>query len=448
MNEVCCNGVAKFKRRPILATRRASNKSKAKKVNFTQARVEGLRHSGLGPEPEFKPGLAIRLTARGVRTYVFVGRLHGKLAPRRPLGRVESLHLAKARAAVDKIRGDVALGIDVVAEWKALRKRDLDRKTLDQAFADFIAGDRHKPKTLRDYRSLWKLYVGGPLGRKPVEDVTAEDARKLHASAAAAVVARIKEKAKDRATRARLKSAEGKIVVSPMPTAMTSDQWKGHRTANKAVVLLRTVLAAAGRKADNPTQGISRFKQAPRRRRLSDEEAIRFRKALEGFEEVWRDFFSLSLLTGIRRQSLVAMRWADIDLDRARWIVPAAWSKHGDEMVIPLTREAVALLTEMKKRRGTSPWVFPSEKSKSGHIEEPRKARETLLKAADIQNLWLHDLRRTFGSRLAETHASGAVIAAAMGHKSLQSARSYLHLQVDAVRDAMERAAVKNGETS
>ena len=102
----------------------------------------------------------------------------------------------------------------------------------------------------------------------------------------------------------------------------------------------------------------------------------------------------------------------------------------------------------MKKRRGTSLWVFPSQKSKSGHIEEPRKARERLLKAAGIQNLWLHDLRRTFGSRLAETQASGAVIAAAMGHKSLQSARSYLHLQVDAVRDAMERAAVKSGELS
>ena len=333
---------------PFSRARRASNKSKAKKLNFTQARVEGLRHSGVGPEPEYvydkgKPGLAIRLTARGVRTYVFVGRLHGKLAPRRPLGRVELLHLAKARAAVDKIRGDVALGIDVVAEWKALRKRELDRKTLDQAFADFIAGERHKPKTVRDYRSLWKLYVAGSLGRKPVEDVTAEDARKLHANTAAAVVARMKEKAKDRATHARLKSGDftGKIVVSPMPTAMTSDQWKGHRTANKAVALLRTVLASAGRKADNPAEGISRFKQTPRRRRLSDEEAIRFRNALEDFEEAWRDFFTLSLLTGMRRQSLVAMRWADIDLDRERWIVPAAWSKHGDEIVIPLTSEAV-----------------------------------------------------------------------------------------------------------
>src|SRR5271154_3112820 len=99
---------------PFPRSKRASNKSKAKKISFTQTRVEALRHSGSGPKPEYvydrgKPGLAIRLTAGGARTYVFVGRLHGKVAPRFPLGRVVSLKLAKARAAVDKIRGDAAL---------------------------------------------------------------------------------------------------------------------------------------------------------------------------------------------------------------------------------------------------------------------------------------------------------------------------------------------------
>jgi len=203
------------------------------------------------------------------------------------------------------------------------------------------------------------------------------------------------------------------------------------------------VLSFAGRKADNPAGDVVQFKQVMRRRRLSDEEAVKFREALRTFEEAWRDFFTISLLTGMRRQSLMTMRWADVDLERSRWIVPANWSKHGDEVVVPLTREAVTLLAEMKMRRGPSPWVFPSEKSRSGHIEEPRKARERLLKAAGIENLWLHDLRRTFGSRLAEADASGPVITAAMGHKSLQSARSYLHLQVDAVREAVERASIR-----
>jgi integrase len=437
---------------PFPRSNRASNKSKAKKVSFTQTRVEALRHSGSGPAPEYvydkgKPGLAVRLTSTEVCTYVFVGRLHGKVAPRFNLGRVKSLPLAKARAAVDKIRGDVALGIDVVAQRRALRKPETEHKTLNEAFADFIAGERHRPNTLRDYKTLWTLYIADRLGRKPVKDITEEDVRKLHAGTAVAVVARRKEKAKDRAAGACKEHAvsEGAGPISVVPLA--SNAWKGHRTANKAIILLRAVLSFSGRKADNPAAGITLFRQSPRPRRLSDDEAVRFRIALESFEDRWRDFFTLSLLTGTRRQSLVAMRWVDVDLDRARWIVPATWSKHCDEIVIPLTREAVAVLEEMNKRRSISPWVFPSEKSRSGHIEEPKMARERLLKAAGIDNLWLHDLRRTFGSRLAETDASGPVIAAAMGHKSLQSARSYLHLQVDAVRDAMERASIKTRDT-
>jgi integrase len=415
---------------PFPRSERASNKSKARKIGFTQTRVEAIRHSGSRPAPEYvydreKPGLAIRLTPSGVNTYVFVGRLHGKVSPRFNLGRVKSLSLAKARGAIDKIRGDAALGLDVIAQRKALRKSETGHKTLNQAFADFTAGERHRPKTVRDYRSLWALYLADKMGKKPVAEITEEEVRKIHASTAAAVITRRRERAKHRAATIIAKS---KALITGLPTV--ADAWKGHRTANKAVALLRAVLAFAGRKTDNPAAGVTLFRQTPRRRRLSDEEAARFRKALEGFEQGWRDFFTLSLLTGMRRQNLMAMRWADVELERARWIVPATWSKHGDEVVIPLTREAVTLLQDMKDRRGASPWVFPSDKSQSGHIEEPKKARERLLKAAGIQDLWLHDLRRTFGSRLAEADASGPVIAAALGHKSLQSARSYLHLQV------------------
>jgi integrase len=399
---------------------RSSTKDKAKKVKFTQAKVEGLRPTGARATEYVydadKPGLAIRLTPGGARTFVFVGRLHGKVT-RITLGRLEALPLAKARAAVDKIRGDVALGIDVLGQRKALRVAS-DRKSLNEAFAEFIAGRRHKQKTMQDYKNLWSHYVEPRLGKKAIKEITADDAKRLHAAVAAGVMAKSKTRggAADRS---------------------------GHRTANKAAALLRTVLAFAGRKADNPAAEVAWFKQSPRRRRLSDEEALLFRQRLEDFEEPWRDFFTLLLITGVRRQSLLAMRWSDLDIERKRWVVPATWSKHGDEMVIPLTIEAAKLLSEIQQRRGSSPWVFPSAKAKSGHIEEPKAAWRRLLQTTKIDGLRLHDLRRTFGSRLAESGASGAVIAAAMGHKSLQSARSYLHLQVDAVREAAERAAIK-----
>src|SRR4051794_13385088 len=142
--------------------RRASNKSKARKFKFTEIKIGGLRHSGGGPEYVYdteRPGLALRLTSGGAHTFVFVGRLHGKVE-RVTLGRAGQLSLASARAAVDKIRGDAALGIDVIGTRKALRLKQRGGRTLHEAFADFVAGDRHKAKTAVDYKNLWSLYLG------------------------------------------------------------------------------------------------------------------------------------------------------------------------------------------------------------------------------------------------------------------------------------------------
>jgi len=275
-----------------------NNKSKAKRTPFTQTRVEALRHRGRGTEYIYdlgKPGLAVRLTSGGARTFVFVGRLHGKVQ-RITLGRVESLSLAKARAAVDNIRGDIALGIDVIAKRKALRASDANRKTLDEAFSDFTAGERHKKKTILDYRNIWALYVAGRLGRRSITDITVHDIKQVHAKVAAAVPARVK--AKDRAMeRTRAAGDVGVETLSPR----VSEDWKGHRTANKVVALLRAVLTFAGRKADNPAAEVAWFRQSPRRRRLNDDEILRFRRAVASFDEAWRNFFTLSLLTGVRR---------------------------------------------------------------------------------------------------------------------------------------------------
>src|SRR5262245_41053254 len=122
---------------------RPSTKAKARKIKFTQTKLEALHHCGGGAEyiyDQEKPGLAVRLTAGGARTFVFVGRLYGKVT-RFTLGRVEMLPLNRARSAIDKIRGDIALGLDVVAQRKSLRKAAAARMTLDEAFDQFVAGN-------------------------------------------------------------------------------------------------------------------------------------------------------------------------------------------------------------------------------------------------------------------------------------------------------------------
>ena len=380
---------------------------------FTEARLSELKPKGRTTYCyDFKcQGLAVRTTPKA-KTFCFYGRLHNKVV-RITLGRVGRLSLTDARNAVERIRGDAAKGIDVVAVRKALATKKPTAERLADRFERFLAGDRHRPKTVKDYRSLWTLHIAPTLANKAVDDIQPEDLQKLHAAVASRV-------------------GSGK-------KAMPGRTKPGHRTANKVLALLRALMG--GRAIE-----VSMFPQRDRRRRLTDEEAARLRDALIKFEEPWREFFALSLHTGTRRQSLLTMRWDDVDLRRATWTIPAHWSKHGDEVLVPLTAEATALLSEMKIRRGASAWVFPSSRSSSGHITEPKKAWARPLKAAGIEGLTIHDLRRTFGSRLAESGASGVVIAAAMGHKSLQSAKPYLHLQVEIVRQHMERASVKRGD--
>jgi integrase len=54
--------------------------------------------------------------------------------------------------------------------------------------------------------------------------------------------------------------------------------------------------------------------------------------------------------------------------------------------------------------------------------------------------LRIHDLRRSLGSWQASTGASGFVIGKSLGHKSQQATQIYARLNLDPVRDSIEKA--------
>ena len=72
--------------------------------------------------------------------------------------------------------------------------------------------------------------------------------------------------------------------------------------------------------------------------------------------------------------------------------------------------------------------MFPSSGAAEGHLQDPKKGFARICQAADISGLTLYDLRRSLGSEIAAGGGNAATIAAALGHLSLQSAKSYLHL--------------------
>ena len=131
------------------------------------------------------------------------------------------------------------------------------------------------------------------------------------------------------------------------------------------------------------------------------------------------------------------MRWKDINLKQAIWRVPD--TKNGEPYQVALTSTALSILKE-RQASEEGEWVF-SAPSKSGHLEEPKKAWVSLLIKANLENLRMHDLKRTFGSFMAAQGASLQMIGKALGHKSQDATLIYARLNLDTVRDAVDAAS-------
>jgi integrase len=369
------------------------------KIAFTDKRVADLDKEGFHWDSKVD-GLAVRVTKAGTKSFVFRRQVHGSLV-NIALGSAGGMTVEAARKAVLKHNGAIADGRDIRAEKRAERAK-AKPLTLDDAFEAFKTSKERRPSTLTDYEFLWRDHVPAGLKRKAVTDILPSDVE----SAKAAVM------------------RKGRT-----------------RTAAKVVVLLSTILRFAGRKHDNPAADVSRPEMKPRTRRLNRDELAAVLKVLgDRRGEFWADFIAVALMTGARRGALQAMRWSDLHLDDNLWLVPATWSKNGHELAIALPGRAVEIL-RARQAQAASQWVWPSPDSASGHVVEPRKALASLLKVAGVATkISPHDLRRTVGSRLAMSGANAATISAALGHLSADSAKAYVHLTTEPVKEAIEKA--------
>jgi integrase len=84
-------------------------------------------------------------------------------------------------------------------------------------------------------------------------------------------------------------------------------------------------------------------------------------------------------------------------------------------------------------------FVFPGT-GESGHLEEPKKGWKRVLDRAGLENLRIHDLRRTLGSWQAKSGASLAIIGKSLNHKNVATTAIYARLDLDPVRLSVNTA--------
>lgn len=140
------------------------------------------------------------------------------------------------------------------------------------------------------------------------------------------------------------------------------------------------------------------------------------------------------LLTGARREEMAALKWADVDF---RWKRITIADKVDATRTIPLSpylAQQLATLPRPRLEDGTlSPFVFASN-AKGGRITDPRAALQTVKANAGITALTIHGLRRSFSLLGEAAGAPAGAIAQIMGHKPSATAEGYRPRSVDALR--------------
>ncbi|MCL4486329.1 MAG: site-specific integrase [Nitrospirae bacterium] len=382
------------------------------KIRFTKAFIESLPSPQKGKRMEYQDDegfLRLRITDAGTRTFLVLKRIGGNTS-RIVIGRFPEWTIEQARAKALEIARDISvLGKNPNREKQERR----EEATLDTLFTDYLdrwARPRKKPRSVIEDEGNYRRHLADWKTRKLSEI--------------------------DRAMIAKKHSLLGKE--------------SGPVAANRTLALLSVLFSKALEwgylKGENPAARIPKFKEQSRDRFLSAQEIQSFLQAVEAESNpVMKDYFMILLLTGARKNNVLSMRWRDIDLPAGTWTVPGENSKNGSPMTVILPPEAVEIL---RNRKGNgSLFVFEGD-GKSGHIVEPKGAWERILKRSGLENVRIHDLRRTLGSWMTIQGTSLSITGRALGHKTSQATSVYARLNLDPVRTAVESTVKTMLETA
>ncbi len=190
----------------------------------------------------------------------------------------------------------------------------------------------------------------------------------------------------------------------------------------------------------NPVVGIVRFPQRLRKRYITTVEMPRFISALEDEpDDFGRHGLWLLLLTGLRCNELLSAKWSDIDWDMGTLYI--GLTKNGDDLLAPLSEAAMDRLRIIPRVSG-NPHIICGRK-RGGHLKSLANALKRVVKRAGLENIRVHDLRRTVGSWLAQDGTSLYLIGNVLNHRDPKTTAGYAYFQTQQRRAALTGHADK-----
>ncbi|WKE65794.1 tyrosine-type recombinase/integrase [Gallaecimonas kandeliae] len=391
---------------------------------LTAKTVQSLIKEGKPNRYSDGDGLNLILPRKGSAYWALRYTLRGK-RQEFTLGKEKHLSLSEARSKAEDARRMVRSGNNPIVERK--RESDVTIRTLDELFSDW---HQERCRWLKHPEIPKRIYckdISLKLGLYPLATITPLEIRAVLRS----------------------------IIDRPS-------------IANDALMYLKQLFnhgIKLGLLSNNPAAALKVTDaggiEKSRDRALSLEELHKaFQIFREQSDQFTRDNYlacALLLLLGVRKSELIEATWAEFDLERSTWELPAGRSKTGIGFTIPLPRLALTWLEELQVRACGSDHVFPNRRSsKRQHMgkdtlnraiaklfgREKAKNGMSENRMGDLEYFTVHDLRRTCRSLLAAAGVSGDVAERCLNHKLKGSEAIYnRHDYLEERRDALEKLA-------
>jgi integrase len=176
-----------------------------------------------------------------------------------------------------------------------------------------------------------------------------------------------------------------------------------------------------------PKPGVERARE----RRLTSPEIGILWDSLDSESPTIAGIFRLALLTAQRRGEIAGMRWDELDLDNAWWTLPAKRTKANRMHRVPLVPTAVEIIRSVQSGPHDLVYVFRGKRvgTPVAHLD---RALDRVRERSGI-DFWLHDLRRTAATIMAELGVPGSTISRVLNHAIPGvTARHYDHYSYDA----------------
>lgn len=375
---------------------------------LTKKRIDSFKHDGRSMDfrpdgPDGIPNFGVRVYKGGTKSFVLGYRMPGSRKQEwLTIGKYGVFTLHQAREKAREVLVNISKGID------PKRPATVEVTTLTGFAPIFLEDMRTRGKrTVPEMERRINKRLLPALGKKGLANITRADVSRVHASI----------------------GKQAKIE------------------ANRCVQLLKTMLSRAELMGllteghPNPCKGVDLFRERTRTRYLDDRELLRLKEALEDEPIHVRALIRLYLLSGLRKMELLSLSWDNVHFNHPEGDhIDVSQTKNGRDLKLALTPEMASILMTIPTRM-YSRWVFPSPVHTGRHLQDFKRYWERIRSRAGLEDITLHDLRRTCGSIMAQAGVPLEHIKQVLNHSSEEITRVYSRLHKDNQRDALEVAS-------